>query len=135
MNSKSANTGSEQARSAYLANLRALSREIASAISAVEQNDLARFQSNVAAQEMICGELSQPQGSISPLNGADRAADWSEIRDAHLQLSRLNRVYAALLKRSYHSNALLAALYRNYGQGYGQTSTAPAETHTWSCEG
>ena len=131
MNSTNASPGSEQARSAYLANLRALSRELASAISAMEQNDVARLQSSIAAQETICGELSQAQRSIPALIGTDRASSWSEIRDAHLQLVSVNRVYAALLKRSYRSNALMSALYRNYGQA----STSSAETHTWSCEG
>jgi len=131
--SKNANVWSTQTAADYLTRVRALTTELGSAIGAIEKNDLARLQNSVAAQETLCGALSQasPANAIGQLSASLR----HEIRSAHAALAQQNRVYAALLRRSHHSAGLLMALYSNYGQGYGKDAGARPGNHTLSCEG
>ena len=126
----------------YLTRVRALSQALTSAISAIEGNDLLQLQNSIAAQENLCSELTG--GGWLPLSLAEKKTSGTpaatalppEIRAAHLELARLNRAYAALLRRAQHSAALLSTLYRNYGQGQGyhNDSPAPAAKHSLSCE-
>ncbi len=115
----------------YLAGLRALSRQLSSAISAIERNDLVQLQSSVAAQESLCCELTGAPWPVSPL--ATESAVLDEIRATRMELAQLNRVYAAVLKRAQRSAALVIALYRSFGQGYAKDAPPP-EKQTLSCE-
>ena len=116
----------------HLARLRALSQQLASAISAIERNDLAKLQSSVAAQESLCCELTAAQWPLSPV--ATESALLDEISATQMELAQLNRVYAAVLKRAQRSAALMTALYRSFGQGYAKDAPPPAEEQTLSCE-
>jgi hypothetical protein len=116
----------------HLARLRALSQQLASAISAIEHNDLGQLQSSIAAQESLCGELTGVQWPPSRL--ATESAVLDQIRATQIELAQLNRVYAAVLKRAQRSAALMTALYRSFGQGYGKDAPPPAEDQTLSCE-
>jgi hypothetical protein len=124
----------------YLARVRALSQQVRSAISAIEQNNLKQLQASVAAQEMLCQEIAGTQwlpasaGEKKPPEPG-QAALLNQIREACIALTKLNRMYAAVLKRSERSLGLMAAILRNYGQGYAKDSPGVIQHHTWSCEG
>ena len=127
----------------HLALVRALSREVSAAISAIERNDLPQLTTSVEAQEALCEKLNR-QGTewlrlacASYKASGETQAEPSmlqKIREAHLGLAQLNRIYAGLVRRSQKSVELITALYRNHGQGYGKTSNVPPGSHTWSCE-
>jgi len=124
----------------HLVQVRALSLAIASAISAIEKNDLREFEAQLAIQERICNRIAAT-GWTAQLTGPQKAAEnevpdaalLQEIRQAYVALAQLNRVYAALLKRARRSFGLIAALYRSHGEGY-HRGPSPLPNHTWSCE-
>jgi uncharacterized protein YcbK (DUF882 family) len=127
----------------HLALVRALSGEISSAISAIERNDMAELGSRIAAQEVICHKLNQQdpqrlkQAFESYRSAAETSADptlFDNIREAHLALTRLNRIYAGVVSGSQRSIELITNLYRNHGQRYNKDDNARPAKHTWSCE-
>lgn len=125
----------------HLAQVHALLRAIAFSISAIEKNNLREFETQLAAQEMLCNRLSGKTLVMSSISKAEavrgetpNAHLLQEIRQAHLTLAQLNRVYAALLKRSRRCLGLIAALYRSHEEGYDRGPSTLAQRHTWSCE-
>jgi hypothetical protein len=116
----------------YLALVRALSQAIASAISSIEKNDLRQLESDLAAQESICNRICGTKSTL--LHGNSDASWLVEIRQAHMALAQLNRVYAGLLQRVRKSAGLIAVLYRSYGEGYDREPSPLPQQHTWSCE-
>jgi hypothetical protein len=123
----------EQEASHYLARMRALSEHIASAMVALERNDLPQFVASVGSQQASCDELSQSpfdKGTTRSL----RPKLMQEIEKARTELARLNRIYSALLQRSQRTVTLITGLYRGYSMGYERDRALVAESHTWSCE-
>ncbi len=127
----------------HLAQVRALSQAIASAMSAIEKNNLQEFQAHLAAQESLCNRLSATYSMVlsdsgqtaRPQDAEDTEVQRKqEILLAHLELRQLNRVYGALLKRVRKSTELLATLYRSRGQGYNRGPSGVRNLHSWSCE-
>jgi hypothetical protein len=126
----------------HLAQVRALSQAITSAILAIEKNDLRQLETHLAVQETICSRLSAIRGSfITGESDADDDVDENqdavlrrEIIEAHVALAQLNRVYAALLKRSSKSVGMLIALHRSNGVGYHGELSALPQRRSWSCE-
>jgi hypothetical protein len=124
----------------HLAQVHALSQAVGSAISAIERNDLPQLEIHLAAQETICNRLSGMKPAWSAIAGGKAISGespdaqlWQEIRQAHVGLAQLNRVYGGLLKRARRSAGLITAIYRGHGEGYDRgRSSAPQ--HTWSCE-
>jgi hypothetical protein len=110
----------EQADLQHLARIRGLIEEVAAAISAIERNDLPGLQSAVAKQERTSHELAATKWIPAPRLKKANAASGSgeQIQEAYVALAQINRVYAAVLKRSKRSVALLSALYGMYGDGY-----------------
>jgi len=136
------NAGQKEATE-HLALVRALSGEISSAISAIERNDMVELGSRIAAQEVICHKLNQqdPQRLKQAFESYRAAVQtpakstlFDNIREAHLALTRLNRVYAGVVSRSQRSIELITDLYRNHGQRYSKDDNARPAKHTWSCE-
>jgi|SRR5580658_2414887 hypothetical protein len=125
----------------HLAQVHALTQAVASAISAIEKNDLRKLEEHLAMQETICNRLAGAKGmllpagkeKLPPAETAD-AELLREIRQAHIALAQLNRVYAALLKRTRRSAGLILALYRSHGEGYDRKVSTLSQRHTWSCE-
>jgi hypothetical protein len=119
-------------QSQHLAQVLALQQAIASAIAAIEKNDLRNLETSLATQETICHRLSANPCVPSSASGEDAAIDnadallHKEMREAHIALAQLNRIYAALLKRARKSAQLMTVLYRNH--------VASPQRHTWSCE-
>jgi|SRR5271165_107932 len=125
----------------HLAQVHALAQAIASAIAAIEKNDLIKFESYVAAQETICNRLAGTKWAVlsstaekAPSGENPDAQLLREIYQAHLALAQLNRVYAALLKGARKSVALIASLYRSHGEGYDRGPLPSLQRRTWSCE-
>jgi len=124
----------------HLTQVNALRQAIASAISAIEKNDVAQFETHLATQETLCNRLSAREwASLLTASDAEGGgeADRSlplEIRQAYTALAQVNRVYAALLKRAQRSFGLMVALYRGHGEGYDRSPSALPQGRTWSCE-
>ena len=125
----------------HLAQVHALSRAIGSAISAIEKNNLPELETQLAIQETICNRLSGNKLAMSSVSkveavrGETPEAHWlQQIRQAHLALAQLNRVYAALLKRSRRHLGQITALYGSHGDGYNRGPSTLPQRHTWSCE-
>jgi hypothetical protein len=120
-----------------LALVHALCQAIAAAISAIEKNDLQQFKAQVALQETICHRLSANHTlpKQDTLNvGAPDARLRREIVVAHTKLAQLNRVYAALLKRSSQTVGTIISLYRSNGEGYNRGPVHLPQCRSWSCE-
>jgi hypothetical protein len=119
----------------HLALVHALSRAIGSAISAIEKNNLPELETQLAIQETICNRLSGNKLAMSSVSKVEVVhGELQQIRQAHLALAQLNRVYAALLKRSRRHLGQITALYGNHGEGYNRGPSTLPQRHTWSCE-
>jgi hypothetical protein len=121
----------------HLAQVRALIEAIESGILAIEKNDLARFETHLAEQEVISNRLSAIPLTSATLADAEEEPDeqtFQEIRRTHLKLAQLNRVYAAVLKSANRSVTLIVTLYRSYREGYDQGSPSQPRPHSLSCE-
>jgi hypothetical protein len=119
----------------HLALVHALSRAIGSAISAIEKNNLPELETQLAIQETICNRLSGNKLAMSSVSKVEVVhGELQQVRQAHLALAQLNRVYAALLKRSRRHLGQITALYGNHGEGYNRGPSTLPQRHTWSCE-
>jgi hypothetical protein len=132
----------DRAATTYLQQLQALATEISAAMDAIAANALPRFQESVAKQEMLCASLANMASSVSEelgmseqplLKGIDPAVEL-RIRTTSVAIRELNLKYAALLKHSGKSIALLISLCRSH-TGRFQEARGPRLKHqTWSCE-
>jgi len=132
----------DQLSSSYLQQLQALAFELSVAMDAIASNALSRFQESVAKQEMLCAGLVTMANSVSEglqtsepalLPHIDTAVEL-KIRATSEAIRELNLQYAALLKHSGKSIALLLSLCRSH-TGRFQEAHGPRLKHqTWSCE-
>jgi hypothetical protein len=126
----------------YLQQLQALAFEISVATDAIAANALPKLQESVAKQEMLCSDLATMADSVNEgfrssertlLAHSDNAVEL-KIRATSKAISELNLQYAALLKHSGRSIALLASLCRSHTGNF-QEAHGPRRKHqTWSCE-
>ena len=126
----------------YLQHLQELAFEISAATNAIAANSLSRFQESVAKQEMLCASLASMANTVSEgfrasgqasLPGIDSAIE-GKIKAASRALNELNLQYAALLRHSGRSIALLSLLCKCQ-TGQFQEARGPRSKHqTWSCE-
>jgi hypothetical protein len=131
----------EQIDVQHLTRVRALTGEVADAISAIEHNELLQLQIAIANQERICSELATTkwmpcQMAKKPAGGihATTSDTAEQIRTAYVALAQINRVYAGVVKRSKRAVDLLAALYGGQGDGYSPESRRSESIQTLSCE-
>jgi hypothetical protein len=126
----------------YLQQLQELAGELCFATDAIATNALPRFQESVARQEMLCASLASMAGRVSeefrsPNRVLSSSIDFSlqsRIHAAGDVLRELNLRYAALLKHSGKTIALLASLCNSH-TGRFQEARGPRLKHqTWSCE-
>ena len=125
-----------------LQQMQELAREISASMDAIASNAMPRFQESVATQEMLCSSISAMAStvcegfgsSVQPaLSGVDAAIE-SRIRAASKAICELNLQYAALLRHSGKSLAVLTTLYKSR-TGQFQEARGPRLKHqTWSCE-
>jgi hypothetical protein len=141
MNSEALQTR-DQLAATYLEQLQALVFEINAAMDAVAANALSRLEESVAKQEMLCASLvtmanavsDESRSSEQPLPSRLDAALELKIRATSGVIRNLNLQYAALLKHSGRSIAVLASLCRSH-TGQSQEARGPRFKHqTWSCE-
>jgi hypothetical protein len=132
----------DQVAVTYLQQLQALAFEISVAMDAIAGNAVASFQESVAKQEMLCAVLANMAKSMSQKNGSstgtplilgDRSVD-RKIRAASEAIRDLNLQYAALLKHSGRSLALLVSLCRSHTGQHLEAGGSGSKHQTWSCE-
>ena len=132
----------DQIAAAYLQHMQELGHEISAAMDAIASNAIPEFQESVARQEMLCAGLAAMANTVGEgfssskepkISGIDTAVEF-KIRAASKAIRELNLRYAALLKHSSRSIALLVLLCRSY-TGQTQEARGPRLKHqTWSCE-
>jgi hypothetical protein len=108
----------EQTELRHLARVQELTQEIATAIAAIEQNNLARFQESILKQEFLCSELAALRWAPCAFkagNGCDASGETGtvaeKIQESYVSLAQLNRVYAEVVRRSKRATELLLAVY------------------------
>jgi len=127
---------------AYLQQLHELAFEITTAMEAISENDLMRFQECVARQETICFGLiaiaktvSECLPSPEPLSVPNIDPSIRErIRSTGGAINQLNMQYAELLKHSGRSIALLGLLSRSQTEQFLTSRRTRPKYETWSCE-
>jgi hypothetical protein len=132
----------DQLATAYLLQLQALAFEISMAMDAIAANAITSFQESVAKQEMLCGVLANMVKAINErvrLSGQSQLVlgDGSverRIRATSETIRNLNLQYAALLKHSGRSIALLASLCRFHTGQFQEARGPRPKRQTWSCD-
>lgn len=132
----------DQLAATYLDHLQMLAFEITVAMEAIAANALSRFQDSVARQEMLCASLVTMSSAMgvefrSPEQPQPLCLDASvevKIRETASSIRTLNLQYAALLKHSSRSIALLASLYRSHTGQFREARGLRLKHQTWSCE-
>jgi hypothetical protein len=135
----------DQVASAYLGQLEALAAELDAAIQAVATNAIGRLQESVSKQEMLCAGLAKMAGVVSAepwtvdagnkgLASGPKEDLEEKIRSAKARIFNLTLRYAALLKHSGDSIALLASLCRSHTGQFQETRGPRLKHQTWSCE-
>ena len=132
----------DQLAASYLQQLQALSFEISVAMDAIARNAVASFQESVAKQEMLCAVLANLANNMgAPTSSSNRPplglSDISiarRIRTTTTAIRDLNLQYAALLKHSGRSIALLVSLCRTHTGQLQETGLSRSKRQTWSCE-
>jgi hypothetical protein len=132
----------DQLAAGYLQHLQALALEISAAMGAIAANSLANLQDSIAKQEMLCASLAPMVNALGdgPRTGertsllcSDAAVD-AKIRAARRAVIDLNLQYAALLKHSGKSIALLLSLCRSHTGNFQEARGPRLKRQTWSCE-
>jgi hypothetical protein len=133
----------DQIAARYLQQLQALAAEISVATDAIAANALPRFQESVAKQEMLCSSLVTMANTVSEgIHSSDQpllehidAAVEQKIRATSRAIRELNLQYAALLKHSGKSIALLSLLCNSHtGRLFQEARGSRLKYQTWSCE-
>jgi hypothetical protein len=141
MNNQSGQTH-DQLAAEYLLQLQALAFEISVAMDSIAANALTSFQESVAKQEMLCGVLACMANAISAkvrssgqtlLVLSDSGVE-PRIRATSESIRELNLQYAALLKHSGRSIALLASLCRFHTGQFQEARGPRSKRQTWSCD-
>lgn len=126
----------------YLHQLQELASEISVAAEAIAANALPRLQESVAKQEMLCAGLIKLANSVGnglgssvqpSFSGIDPAVE-TKIRAASETIRELNLQYAALLRHSGKTIALLASLCRSHTGQFQEAGGPRLKYQTWSCE-
>jgi hypothetical protein len=141
MNDKAVQTHEELA-AGYLQQLQALAFEISVAMDAIARNAITTLQESVAKQEMLCAVLANLAHTIGePVTASERLSlvltDHSvarKIRATRMAIQDLNLQYAALLKHSGRSIALLVSLCRSHTGQIQEAGGSRSKRQTWSCE-
>jgi len=132
----------DQIAATYLQYLQTLAAEISAATDAIAANSLLGFQESVSRQESICASLAS---MADPFNCGFRSSDdpshlcaapavEARIRVTIGTIRELNLQYAALLKHSSRSIALLASLCRSHTGCFQEARGPRLKYQTWSCE-
>jgi hypothetical protein len=132
----------DQLAASYLQQLQALAFEISVAMDAIATNALTSFQQSIAKQEMLCAVLATMANTIrKEVRSSEQAllvsSDGSierKIQATSGAIRELNLQYAALLKHSGRSIALLVSLCRSHTGQLQEAHGLRSKRQTWSCE-
>lgn len=132
----------DQIAATYLQEMQELAFEITVAMDAIANNTLSRFQESVARQEMLCASLASMANAVGEglrsseeqLRSSVDAGVESRIRAAGGAIRELNLQYAALLKHSGKTIALLSSLCRSRTGQFQEACGTRLKHQTWSCE-
>lgn len=133
----------EQLAAEYLRVLQEFSIELDTATNAITRNALAEFEDSVSRQEALSAKVRDIVTAInSSWDTVGQQFSSNEnpelVRQINLTFKRfqhLNLRYAALLKHSSHSVALMSSLCRTYKADLPAASdAAQPKQQTWSCE-
>jgi hypothetical protein len=117
--------------SSYLQTLQALASEMTVAMCAIAGNALSDLEDSVAKQEMLCANIVAMKRTY-PID--QRFAAHHKLLPQLASVNALNQQYAALIKHSGRSIALLSALCQSH-TGRSQEARGIRSKHqTWSCE-
>jgi len=126
----------------HLQLLRSLAAELERAMQAIARNALPDLEESVTSQQILSARLSNLADDLCAPLEANPAASQArldedlmrQIRAASVALQKLNQRYAALLRHSSRSVALMASLFSSF-QGQFQEASGPRLKHqTWSCQ-
>jgi hypothetical protein len=132
----------DEVAASYLQQLQELASEISVATEAIATNALPRLRDSVAKQEMLCAGLIKLANSVGEgfgssvqpsFSGVDPAIEL-KIRATSGTIRELNLQYAALLRHSGKTIALLASLCRSHTGQFQEASGPRLKYQTWSCE-
>lgn len=134
--------GQDHLAATYLQQLQALAVEISLAMDAIAGNSLNDLQGSIARQEMLCAALASAAKTIQSSPGSATRlslapADPATKRNIHstvVAVQQLNLQYAALLRHSGKSIALLASLCRTHTGQFEGAHGSRLKRQTWSCE-
>jgi len=126
----------------YLQQLQALAAEISVATGAIAANALPSLQESVAKQEDLCASLASMADSVGggfrssedPLRPSISPTIEAKIQAKIGTIRELNLQYAALLKHSGRTIAVLASLCRSYTGRFEEARGSRLKYQTWSCE-
>jgi hypothetical protein len=122
--------------------LQSLSQELDRSMRAIAQNSLPPLEDSIANQQGLAARLRELAEDLSRPVAHRSAADSThddeglmrQIHGAAETLQGLNQRYAALLKLSSHSVALMVSLFSSF-KGQIQEGSGPRLKHqTWSCQ-
>lgn len=126
----------------YLQLLRSMAFELERAMSAISANSIHALHESIANQEAfstrlveLADDLNRPCQRNTPI--APAIADdglMQQVHTASSALQNLNRRYAALLKYSSHSVALMVSLFSSYQGQIQEGSGTGLKLQTWSCQ-
>jgi hypothetical protein len=132
----------DEVAATYLQHMQDLASEISIAIDAIAANALPRFKESVAKQEMLCARLASMDDTAiqavrscaAPVTSGVETEVERNIRTTSAAIRELNLQYAALLKHSGRSIAVLAALCNNHTGRFQEARGPRLKYQTWSCE-
>lgn len=132
----------DQIAAMYLRQMQELAFEISAAMDAIAANKLSRLQECVARQEVLCANLSAMADTVSdglrsaetPSRSGIEPSIERKIEAAGKAIRELNLQYAALLKHSGRSIALLSLLCNCQAGRFQEDRGTRLKRQTWSCE-
>ena len=126
----------------YLQQMQELASEISAAMEAIAANQISKLKESVARQEVLCADLAAMANPVSeelrfeqaPVRpGVDQSID-KKIQAAGRAIHELNLQYAALLRHSGKSIALLSLLCNSHAGRFQEDRIPRLKRQTWSCE-
>jgi hypothetical protein len=132
----------DQIAANYLRQMQELALEISAAMNAIASNTISKLQESVDRQEVLCANLACTAKLVSEgirsaeapsRTGIDPSIE-QKIRTAANSIRELNLQYAALLKHSGRSIALLSLLCSSQAGRFQEDRGLRLKRQTWSCE-
>jgi len=126
----------------YLQLLHSMAFELERAMSAISQNSIKSLEDSLANQEVFSNRLLELADDLGEQREQDTrsypvAGDETlmcRVKAAADNLQTLNRRYAALLKFSSRSVAMMVSLFSSYQGKFEEDPGSRLKHETWSCQ-